>query len=88
MSKNEPIVVLEGQINRLLLLVRRLKEDNAGLNQRVKSIDSQLSKKMSEANAWTRDRARVETKVRRILAELDNLSQTQYKGQGSHEKTH
>ncbi len=76
MAKEEPIVVLEKQVSRLLEAVKHLKKDNNGLRERVKQIDQKLAKKQNESTRWANDRSRVEARVRKILAELDTLAQS------------
>lgn len=71
MPEEEPIVVLEKQVHRLLEAVRRLKEDNVQLQARMRHIGQQLAKKQNEATRWAHDRSRVEAKVRKLLTELD-----------------
>ena len=76
MPETEPIVVLEKHVQRLLEAVKRLREDNAQLHERVRQFRHQLTKNKTEESRWTQDRSRVESKVRKLIADLDTLSQS------------
>lgn len=74
MPTEEPILVLEKQVHRLLDVVKRLKLDNSHLQEQVKQIGRLLSKKKTDEARWLHDRSRVEVRVRKLLAELDSLA--------------
>jgi chromosome segregation ATPase len=74
MPEEEPILVLEKQVHRLLDVVKQLKLDNSHLQAQVKQIGRQLAKKKTDEARWQNDRSKVEVRVRRLLAELDSLS--------------
>lgn len=69
----EPIVVLEERVHQLLELVKRLKQENTQLQERVKRVGQQLAKKDNEAIRWAHDRTRLQAKVQKILSELKSL---------------
>jgi len=77
MPEEEPILVLEKQIHRLLDAVKRLKLDNSHLQEQVKQIGRQLTKKKTDEARWLHDRSRVEGRVRKLLADLDSLAHEQ-----------
>ena len=74
MPEEEPIIVLENHVHRLLKVVKSLKEDNSHLQEQVKQIGRQLARKQNEEGRWTLDRTKVEAKVKRILDELDSFT--------------
>ena len=74
MPEEEPILVLEKQVHRLLDVVKRLQLDNSHLQEQVKQIGRQLAKKKTDEARWLNDRSRVEVRVRKMLAELDSLA--------------
>lgn len=69
----EPIVVLEERVHRLLELVKRLKQENTQLHERVKRVGQQLAKKENEAIRWAHDRTRLQAKAQKILGELGSM---------------
>ncbi len=69
----EPIVVLEERVHQLLELVKRLKQENTQLQERVKGVGQQLAKKENEAIRWAHDRTRLQAKVQKVLSELKSL---------------
>jgi cell division septum initiation protein DivIVA len=69
----EPIVVLEERVHQLLELVKRLKQENAQLQERVKQAGQHLAKKDGEAIRWAHDRTKLRAKVQRLLDEVETL---------------
>ena len=65
---------LEKRVHQLLELVKRLKQDNALLDKRVRTIGQRLSKRERDTLRWNHDRGRLRSKVERILTELGSLS--------------
>lgn len=76
MPETEPIFILEKQVHRLLEAVRRLKEDNVQLQERVRDYRQQLSSKKTEENRWVNERTRVEAKVRKLISDLDSVARS------------
>jgi cell division septum initiation protein DivIVA len=72
----EPIVVLEERVHQLLELVKRLKQENAQLQERVKQAGQQLAKKEGQAVRWAHDRTRLRAKVQRLLDEVEVMIRT------------
>ena len=68
------IARLEKHVSELLGLVRRLKEDNNGLEKRVKTCSQQLAKRERDTHRWNQDRDRVRVKVEKILSEVGVFS--------------
>jgi hypothetical protein len=52
-------------------MVKRLKQDNTVLEQKVKTISQQLAKRERDTLRWNHDRVRLRSRVKRILSEIE-----------------
>jgi hypothetical protein len=70
----DPMTLLEKRVHQLLELVKRLKEDNDLLEQKVKMTGNRLAKRERDGIRWNHDRNRLRSKVERILSEMETLT--------------
>ncbi|MBI3994373.1 MAG: hypothetical protein HY349_00210 [Nitrospirae bacterium] len=69
----DQLSLLEKRVNQILELVKRLKQDNAFLEQKVKTIGQRLTQRERDRLRWNHDRVRLRSKVERILSEMQTL---------------
>jgi len=70
---NDQMELLEKRVHQLLDLVKRLKQDNVLLDQKVKMTGQRLAKQERDVLRWSHDRNRLRSKVERILSEMESL---------------
>jgi hypothetical protein len=70
----DQMTLLEKRVSQLLELVRRLKEDNNLLEQKVKMTGNRLAKRERDGVRWNHDRNRLRSKVERILSDMETLT--------------
>jgi DNA anti-recombination protein RmuC len=69
----DQIAVLEKRVHQIIELVKRLKQENASLEQKLRAAGHQLSKRERDTMRWNQDRSRLRSKVERILSEMESL---------------
>lgn len=69
----DQMTVLEKRVHQILELVKRLKEENALLERKVKTIGQHLAKRERDTVRWNHDRVRLRSKVERILSEMETM---------------
>lgn len=69
----DQITVLEKRVHQMIELVKRLKQENALLEQKLKAAGHQLSKRERDTMRWKQDRTRLRSKVERILSDMERL---------------
>jgi len=67
----DQMTILEKRVHQILEMVKRLKQDNTVLEQKVKMISQQLAKRERDTLRWTHDRVRLRSRVKRILSEIE-----------------
>ncbi|MBI3610302.1 MAG: hypothetical protein HY204_06325 [Nitrospirae bacterium] len=70
----EQMTLLEKRVHQILDLVKRLREDNALLDQKVKTIGQKLAQRERDRLRWKQDRIRLRSKLQRMLSEMETLS--------------
>lgn len=71
----DQITILEKRVNQILEMMKRLKQDNAFLTEKVKTIGQRLAQRERDRLRWNHDRVRLRSKVERILSEMETLPQ-------------
>ena len=69
----DQLALLEKRVHQLLELLKRLRQDNMALEQKVKMTGQRLAKRERDVLRWNHDRDRLRTKVERILSEMETL---------------
>ncbi|HET6464098.1 MAG TPA: hypothetical protein VFH55_00625 [Nitrospiria bacterium] len=67
----DQMTLLEKRVHQILELLKRLKQDNVFLEQKVKTISQQLAKRERDTLRWNHDRVRLRSRVKRILSEME-----------------
>ena len=67
----DQMTLLEKRVHQILELLKRLKQDNVFLEQKVKAISQQLAKRERDTLRWNHDRVRLRSRVKRILSEME-----------------
>ena len=61
-------------MQQILALVKRLKDENADLEQKLKTVGQRLAQRERDRMRWRHDRTRMRSKVERILSEMETLA--------------
>jgi hypothetical protein len=69
----DSMTILEKRVHQILEMLKRLKQDNAFLEQKVKTIGQRLAQRERDRLRWNHDRVRLRSKVERILSEMETL---------------
>ena len=69
----DPMTILEKRVHQILELVKQLKQDNALLERKVKTIGPRLAQRERDRLRWNHDRVRLRSKVERILSKMETL---------------
>jgi hypothetical protein len=69
----DSMTILEKRVHQILELVKRLKDENAFLEQKVKTTGQRLAQRERDRLRWNHDRVRLRSKVERILSEIATL---------------
>ncbi len=69
----DQMTILEKRVGQILELMKRLKKDNAFLEEKVKTIGQRLAQRERDRLRWNHDRVRLRSKVERILSEMEAL---------------
>lgn len=67
----DQMTILEKRVHQILEMMKRLKQDNTFLEQKVKTISQQLAKRERDTLRWNHDRVRLRSRVKRILSEME-----------------
>ncbi|HTN43171.1 MAG TPA: hypothetical protein VMN77_05160 [Nitrospiria bacterium] len=67
----DQMTLLEKRVHQILELVKRLRQDNTFLEQKVRTISQQLAKRERDTLRWSHDRVRLRSRVKRILSEME-----------------
>ncbi|MBI3596143.1 MAG: hypothetical protein HY203_03200 [Nitrospirae bacterium] len=65
------MTILEKRVHQILEMMKRLKQDNTFLEQKVRTISQQLAKRERDTLRWNHDRVRLRSRVKRILSEME-----------------
>ena len=74
----DQMTILEKRVHQILEMVKRLKQDNAFLEQKVKTIGQRLAQRERDRLRWNHDRVRLRSKVERILSAMETLPERLY----------
>jgi len=69
----DPMTLLEKRVQQILEMLKKLKQDNAFLEQKVKTIGLRLAQRERDRMRWQHDRVRLRSKVEKILSEMETL---------------
>jgi hypothetical protein len=69
----DPMTILEKRVHQILEMLKKLKQDNAFLEQKVKTIGQRLAQRERDGMRWKHDRVRLRSKVEKILSEMETL---------------
>jgi chromosome segregation ATPase len=69
----DQMTILEKRVHQILEMLKRLKQDNVFLEQKVKTIGQRLAQRERDRLRWNHDRVRLRSKVERILSEMETL---------------
>lgn len=67
----DQMTLLEKRVHQILEMLKRLRQDNIFLEQKVKTISQQLAKRERDSLRWNHDRVRLRSRVKRILSEIE-----------------
>lgn len=67
----DQMTLLEKRVHQVLDQMKRLKQENALLEQKVRTISQQLAKRERDVFRWNHDRERLQSRVKRILSEME-----------------
>jgi DNA anti-recombination protein RmuC len=69
----DSMTILEKRVHQILELVKRLKDENAFLEQKVRTTGQKLAQRERDRLRWNHDRVRLRSKVERILSQMETL---------------
>ncbi|HUK57484.1 MAG TPA: hypothetical protein VLY20_12600 [Nitrospiria bacterium] len=70
----DQMTLLEKRVHQILELVKRLRQDNAVLEQKLRAISQRLAKRERDTLRWNHDRVRLRSRVKQILSEMETWS--------------
>lgn len=79
------LTALEERVRRAAQAIHRLKADNVRLTRDLASSTSRAADWQQRCVAWERERTSLETRLERLLSEIDHLAHTHEGAEPSHD---